>query len=68
MRSTLNDEKQYIVPDKIYKVENDEYVAEFIIKAEEYEDTIISNPEEAEFSILENRPLQIIGKGITMEL
>ena len=68
IRNKDSETGDYIVPRKLYEAEDGKYVAEFKIGDIKYEDTLISNVEDAEFSIFENKNLEKIGKEIILGL
>lgn len=68
MRNKENEDNQYIVPRRIYKIDENEYIAEFQIGEIEYEDSVIHNIEDAEFSIIEHEDLEKTGEKIMLEI
>lgn len=68
MRNKENEDNQYIVPRRIYKIDENEYIAEFQIGEIEYEDSVIHNIENAEFSIIEHEDLEKTGEKIMLEI
>lgn len=68
IRNKDSETGDYIVPRKLYEAEDGKYVAEFKIGDIKYEDTLISNVEDAEFSIFENKNLEKIGEEIILGL
>lgn len=68
IRNKDNETGDYIVPRKLYEAEDGKYVAEFKLGDIKYEDTLISNIEDAEFAIFENKDLQKNGEEIILGL
>ena len=68
IRNKDSETGDYIVPRKLYEAEDGKYVAEFKIGDIKYEDTLISNVEDAEFAIFENKNLEKIGEEIILGL
>lgn len=68
IRNKDSETGDYIVPRKLYEAEDGKYVAEFKIGDIKYEDTLISNVEDAKFAIFENKNLEKIGEEIILGL
>ena len=68
IRNKDSETGDYIVPRKLYEAEDGKYVAEFKFGDIKYEDTLISNVEDAEFAIFENKNLEKIGEEIILGL
>ena len=68
IRNKDSETGDYIVPRKLYEAEDGKYVAEFKFGDIKYEDTLISNGEDAEFAIFENKNLEKIGEEIILGL